>query len=426
MNARTPGATVDLSANRGTEGRSSEFRNGGAALLAATMGSAGSVTVLAYYSLGSFIAPLQAEFGWSRADVASSFLYTTIVLALISPFAGALIDRLGVRRVALFSIPALAAVFFALGQLRESLMAFHLLYGVAAIAGAGTTAVTYTKAVNSAFDRSRGMALGIAQAGIAVAAAGLPLLPAVTMPHGWRMGYTVLALLTLLPWPFVFFGMKSPPTSRCAAANRLAEGHSVRQALGTGVFWVVAVAFAVVAAAVSALVVHLIPLLRDAGVSPIKAAGIASFFGVGSLGGRLVGGYLIDRFFAPSVAAGLFLLAAGGCLVLVLGGVDLAVVAAILFGFASGAEADLIAYITARYFGLARYGALYSIVFSCFVLGAAAGPALAGASFDLTQSYGTTLWGVFGALVCASLVIARLPRFDAVARTDDRRPARQG
>jgi predicted MFS family arabinose efflux permease len=390
-----------------------EFRQGGSVLLAATIGSAGSLTSLGYYSLGSFIAPLQSEFGWNRGDVASSFLYTTIVMALLSPLMGLMIDRLGVRRTALVSIPALAVVFLALGRFQGSLTSFHLLYALAAIAGAGTTPISYTRAVNGAFDRSRGLALGISQAGIALAAIAVPLLMAVAIPHGWRTGYILLAVLTLVPWLFVFFGMRTPASQRARTAP--ASGYSVRDAIGTGVFWAVGISFAAIAVAISALVVHLVPLLRDAGVMPMRAAATASFIGVGVLVGRIAGGYLIDRFFAPFVATALFLLAACGCLMLLLGGTDMAVVAAGLMGFALGAEADLIAYITARYFGLARYGVLYSIIYSMFVLGGAIGPTLAGRSFDATGNYNAALWGVVTLLIAASFAIARLPRFEDFA-----------
>ena len=396
-----------------TTAKGDEFRRSGGVLLAATIGSAGSLTSIGYYSLGSFIAPLQAEFGWKRGEVASAFLYTTVVLALISPLMGLMIDRLGVRRMALVSIPALAAVFFALGRFQGSLASFHLLYALAAIAGAGTTPISYTRAVNGAFDKSRGLALGISQAGIALAAIGVPLLMAAAIPYGWRAGYSLLAALTLVPWLFVLVGMRQPASKQAQPVD--GPGHTVREALGTVVFWAVGLSFAAIAVAISALVVHLVPLLRDAGVSPMKAAATASFIGVGVLVGRIVGGYLIDRFFAPFVATTLFMLAAGGCLVLLLGGTDMAIVAAGLMGFALGAEADLIAYITARYFGLGRYGVLYSIIYSLFVLGGAIGPTLAGMSFDATGSYNTTLWAVVVVLTCASVAIAKLPRFETFA-----------
>src|SRR5690606_25746239 len=127
---------------------SGEFRRNGVLLLAATLGSAAGLSSLPFYSLGSFVAPLEAEFGWSRGQVTSSFLYTTLVLAVIAPFLGNLIDRVGTRLVALVSIPLLSGVLYAMSRFEGSIGQFHMLYALAALAGAGTTPINYTRAVN--------------------------------------------------------------------------------------------------------------------------------------------------------------------------------------------------------------------------------------------------------------------------------------
>ncbi|MFC0408675.1 MFS transporter [Roseomonas elaeocarpi] len=395
-------------------GKPAEFRHGWPALLAATVGCAMGLSSLPFYSLGSFIAPLQAEFGWGRGDVASSFLYTTVVLALVSPLLGGLIDRVGVRPVALVSIPLLAAVLFAISRFEGSVTGFHLLYALAGLVGSGATPINYTRAVNAAFDRGRGLALGISLAGIGVAAFALPpLLAWIIQAHGWRTAYLTLAVLALLPWPFALLGLREGEAARSAV---LRDGASVAFALRSGTFWVIGLGFAAIAVAVSALVVHITPLLRDAGLDAMAAARIASVIGIGVLGGRILAGYVIDRFFAPFVAAAMFLATALGCLLLLLGGPALAPVAAVLVGLSLGAEVDLIAYLTARYFGMARYGFLYALIYAMFAVGAAVGPAAAGTLFDLTGSYTVPLWCVIALLAVSSLAIAALPRFDAFTR----------
>jgi MFS family permease len=397
----------------GDSARGSEFRQGWPLLLASTLGSMSSLSSVVFYSLGLFIAPLQAEFDWNRTDITSSFFYTTISLALISPLLGSLIDRVGVRLLALVSMPAMAAVFLKLSQFQGTLTEFHFLYALIAVAGAGTTPISYTRAVNGAFDRRRGLALGITQAGIALAAIVLPLLlVTVISMHGWRFGFTLLAVLTVVPWPFVLVGLKKKSLRSWRASAPL-EGMLVREAIRTGIFWLFALSFSAIAAAVSALVVHLVPLLHDAGLPAGAAARAASLIGIGVLFGRILGGFLMDRFFAPRVATVTFLVAALGCLMLLVGGSGAATLAAALMGLALGAEADMIAYITARYFGLKRYGVLYAIVYSLFLLGAATGPMLAAMSYDKTRSYTVALWGVLIILVVGSTAIARLPRFEA-------------
>jgi MFS family permease len=162
--------------------------------------------------------------------------------------------------------------------------------------------------------------------------------------------------------------------------------------LKTRVYWTIAAGFIAVATAVSALVIHMVPLLRDTGMPLSQAAAVASFIGVGVILGRVLVGWTIDRVFAPNVAAAVFLLTASGCALLNLGGAQTAPLAAFLIGFALGAEIDLIAYLTARYFGMKNYGFLYGSIYSMFSIGAAAGPAIVGRLYDLYGNYHIALW----------------------------------
>jgi predicted MFS family arabinose efflux permease len=363
--------------------------------------------------LGSFVAPLQAEFGWSRTDVTSSFLYSTITLALISPLLGALIDGVGVRRLSLISIPLVSIVLFLMSRAGGSVWTFHALFALSALVGGGTTPISYTRAVNAVFYKGRGLALGISLAGIGIAAIVLPLFLAwIIQLSGWRTAYLALALLALVPWPFVWWGINPSQAEAPKTSNQTVD----RGALRTTVFWTIGIAFAAVGIAVSALVVHMIPLLRDAGMSSLDAARTTSIIGIGVLGGRLLIGYVIDRFFAPYIAALMFSATALGCLLLLVTGVTFAPLAALLIGFSLGAEVDLIAYLIARYFGMARYGFLYAISYAMFAIGAAAGPALAGILFDARRNYDTTLWCVIALLVFGAAAIATLPRFEAFER----------
>jgi hypothetical protein len=209
-----------------------------------------------------------------------------------------------------------------------------------------------------------------------------PLLATVIAGHGWRAGYTMLAGFALLPWPFVLWSLGGKAARGSAAVEPWGVDRGV--ALRSRVFWTIALGFCAIAVAVSALTVHMVPLLHDAGMDPMQAAGVASLTGVGVLLGRLGIGWLMDRFFAPRLAAAIFSLTAIGCLLLVYGGLGLAPVAAFLIGFSLGAEVDLISYLTARYFGIRRYGFLYATIYAWFVVGAAIGPYAAGRIYDAT------------------------------------------
>jgi cyanate permease len=241
------------------------------------------------------------------------------------------------------------------------------------------------------------------------------LLTELIVNFGWRTGYFALSLLALLPLPFVLFGISDNSVQPLTDIRKTAFVDDGKAIFRNWVFWAVGLAFAAVAIAVSALIVHMVPLLRDAGMTPIAAARTASIIGFGVLAGRLITGWLIDRFFAPYVAATLFLATMLGCLLLLFGGVALIPISAALIGLSLGAEADLIAYLTAQYFSMARYAFVYSIIYTMFLIGAAAGPALAGKLYHASGNYTSTVWTVVCLLTAGSLVILRLPRFEISA-----------
>lgn len=398
--------------------RSQEFRRGASTLTSAAVGSAVGITALLFYSQGSFTGALHQEFGWSRAQISSAFFYTTVALVVVSAPLGWLLDRYGPRRIALVSIPGLAASLVLLSQLNGNLLVFALLFALAGILGAGTTSVVYTKAVNSKFVAARGLALGLALAGLGVAALVLPLIvTAVVTSAGWRFGYLVLAGLSLLALPFVMFGRMDDALGSPASRNRDVDADQVAtlgltrvEALRSRTFWVLLLGVLLVGISVPALIPHMVPMLTDAGLTPASAATITSVIGVGVIAGRLCVGYLLDRFPAPFIAAPMFVVAAGGAVMLALGGPGLAPVAALMVGVCFGAEADLIALLCGNYFGLRAYGFVYGVIYALFTLAVAIGPIWVGAMYDALGSYHQALFTITGILIVGATVFLILPR----------------
>ena len=402
-----------------TQGKRSEFRRGWPVLSAATIGAGTGVTALIFYGLGSFTRALQEEFGWDRAQISASYLYTTVALLVSGPALGWLLDRYGGKRVALISIPLLALVFLWLSRFDGSLGTFYLIFALAAVVAGGTGPIVYTRVVNGTFTFARGLALGITMTGFGLTALVLPLIlaPVINGSGGWRAGFLVLALIALVPVPFVLLGFRGRREATSEAAGH--AGALRREALRSRVFWTLVAGFVLVGISVGSMIPHLIPLLTDGGLSPIEAASIASVLGVGSIAGRLIIGYMVDRFFAPFVATPLFVLTAGGLLLLLVSGPWTARVAALLIGLASGAEGDLIGYFLARYFGLRSYGFLFGLAYGLFSVGAAIGPIIAGAFFDAQHTYDTAVVLMAALLAVAAATIITLPRFHLVSSWED-------
>lgn len=149
-------------------------------------------------------------------------------------------------------------------------------------------------------------------------------------------------------------------------------------------------------------------LLGDRGVSAATAALGSSLVGVAVLLGRVGSGYLLDGFFAPRVAAAFFGSASIGIILLWQGAISVAFAGAFLIGLGLGAEVDLIAYLTGRYFGLHAFGKIYSSIFAAFAFAGALGPLIMGAGFDRTGSYRVPLLAFFGATLVATALMTRL------------------
>lgn len=162
-------------------------------------------------------------------------------------------------------------------------------------------------------------------------------------------------------------------------------------------------------ASAHACFIHLPAILTDRGGSAQFAAFASSLFGVGLFMGRVGCGYLLDQFFAPRVAGLLFSSVAIGIAFLGLGhAIWSACIAAVLVGFGIGAEVDIIAYLTSRYFGLRSYGAIFGWIWAVFGVSGGLGAYLMGFGFDRTGSYVAPLIGFFCASLLATLLIVSL------------------
>jgi MFS family permease len=359
------------------------------------------------YTLGLFIKPLNQDFGWDRASISAAGGLAAISSAIAIPFVGWLIDRWGIRPI-LLPIVVLSASSIALIALAPSSIAvFMLLFAITGLLGSGQGPLGYAKCVSAWFDEGRGLALGITMSGIGLGAALVPQYAQWLIGNfGWRMAYVGLGLLTLMvAFPAVFLFISEPTRENApggamhlpssASEDRLPD-IEVREALGGRRFWLIAGALMLVATVTQGMVVHTVPLLTDKGYSPETAATLMIAVGLSTMAGRLLSGYLVDRIFAPFIAAAFFLLP---CLGIYLLNSALSPVAGIVsLGLASGTEIDMIGFLTSRYFGMKRFGQLYGYLFASFVVGSAFGPTLMGLSFERMHSYEPALWS-FGALM---------------------------
>jgi predicted MFS family arabinose efflux permease len=351
---------------------------------------------LPYYFHGALLTPVTEEFGWSRAQFQAAILFSSGLGALTSPIIGWLNDKYGPRRVALPSMIGLSVGLLTASQIEGELWMLFLAYGMMALLGAGTIPVTWTRAIATSFFKRRGLALGLALTGTGICASIAPHYTVwLTDHYGWRGAYVGLALVPLvLAWPMLYFLFKpldthsdaelEEPDTKAALENGLTLGEAVRGYR----FWILLLSILFAYQGFSGIGPNLLPSLTDDGFSRDQAASVQSVFGISIIVGRVVVGYLVDRFWAPGVAAFcLAIPAAGAAMLHGSQTFETAALAAFLIGFAAGAELDLMAFLAARYFGLAHYAKIYSILYATLAVCSGTAPMIFASVYDATGSY---------------------------------------
>jgi MFS family permease len=383
------------------------------------------------FSSGVFLKPVSAELGITRGDLSSALFLAAICTAIACPILGWFLDRFGTRRVMIPGVILYALVVAGFGLMRTNpVFVIPLIYALVGLVGAVQTPIPYAAVVAQWFDRQRGLALGIATAGVGLGVVVLPpFLALLINDFGWRNAYFGLGLaVLLLAWlPVALFVREPPALSRVAARHadrNLTDslpGTQAPQAFRQWEFWALTIAFFLGVMAINGTLTHVIPLLTDRGVSLQQAAIMFSFAGYAIIGGRILAGWCLDRIWGPYVAICFFVIPMLGIALLGSGATGIVpLIGAVLCGAGIGAEIDLMAFFLSRYFGLKAYGKIYGVMFAVFNIGTGLGPALSGLSFDRFHSYGPIFIVYEVALAITCLLFLRLGPYPyPAAKRDD-------
>jgi MFS family permease len=389
------------------------------------------------YSPPVFLVPLQEHFGWSRAAIAAGGSIAAVVSGIASPLIGAWLDRYGARRVMLFGAVVMGC---GLGLL-SLIQSLWQLYAINALTALGLCCVAWVPnqtLVANWFSRKRGLAMGIALAGIGFGGLAMSPLSALLIERlGWRLAYlglTSLVMLIVVGVVAVVVRSKPADLGQCpdgapperpdpegtdptaSVAARPGGGAPIGSALEafrSRPFWILSLCNALTVFATLSIVAHLVAFLRDAGFqSQLAAASLGLMVGA-SVGGRVLFGVLADRYPKPRVMSLALILAAAGTLLLFgvhAGGVLPGFV--IAFGLAFGGTAVLVPLLVGECFGLASFGKILGALMVSATVGAATGPVLTGWIFDVTGSYRMAFALHVAALTASALAIlfVRVPQ----------------
>ena len=385
---------------------------------------------------GVLIVPLEREFGWSRALISVAVSINLVLFGLTGPFAAALMERFGLRRVVvgalvLISGGSLLTVFM------TSPWQLFLLWGLVVGLGAGTIASVLAATVASRwFVRRRGLVLGaLTAAGATGQLIFLPGLGWLAQYVGWRWSAITVGLAAISVAPLVALLLRNRPADvglraygetapdEVPAAPSGSPILNAFRGLRLGVrsrdFWLLAGSFFICGASTNGLIgTHLIPASMDHGLAEVTAASLLAVIGVFDVVGTLASGYLTDRFdsrwllfwyYGLRGLSLLFLPYAFGSRYFGL------VLFVVFYGLDWVATVPPTVQLARRVFGARNMPVVYGWIFAAHQLGAASIAFAAGAVRTVFGDY--QLAFMFSGLLCllAAGLVLRIARFTPAA-----------
>ncbi|MEU6484219.1 MFS transporter [Streptomyces sp. NPDC046887] len=395
---------------------------------------------------GALVEPLQNEFGWSTGTIGFAMSVNLALYGVTAPFASALMERYGVRKVT-----AVAMTLIALGSGLAIFMTASwqlvMLWGVLVGLGAGSISLGFVATIGTRwFVKRQGLVTGLLTAGGATGS--LIFLPVVAKlsesDGGWRTAAIVTSLVAFATVPFVLLFFRehpgdvgippygadevvpTPPPTR--NAGKLAVD-ALKSASHSKAFWVLAAAFAICGATSNGLInTHFIPAAHDHGMPSVTAAGLLALIGVFDLVGTVVSGWLSDRYDPRKLLAVYYGLRGLSLLVLpqlfddkVTG---FMLIFVIFFGLDFIATVPPTVALCREHFGMSA-PIVFGWVFAAHQLGAAFAATMAGVTRDGFGSYAPA-WYAAGALCmgAAALSLWTRRRPETIEDTLIKEPAR--
>ena len=371
---------------------------------------------LVFYGFPVFYPYLIESLHFSRQQATNGmFLGFAAAAPLLGILVGILIDRFGARLAILVGTALVGGSLFLMGSI-HSLAQFYLLCFTEVLGYVSAGPIANQVLIANWFRRMRGRAMGYAYLGLGLGGAVSPLLVHwLIETAGWRRAFEVLgALIVVVLMPVGVWVTRSAPRelglSGDGAPSNLAASEaagpfslSARAAVRTTNFWLLLVGSTLVIGVIGTVISHFILFLKDQGYSSGWASRALSILLFSSLAGRVLVGYIADRFTRKNVMALFYLILSLAIPLLFLRHQSRAVIGfAILFGFAMGADYMLIPLVAVDCFGLSALGKILALIIMADSLGQTFGPVMAGRIFDLRHSYDLawliiTVAGVMGA-----------------------------
>ncbi len=366
------------------------------------------------YSYGVFVAPLEEEFGWTRAEVNVSLSFFAMT-GLLAPIAGPLLDRFGSSRVMMLSYLLLAISFLPRPWMTE-LWEFYALNILMYAGMPGAIMLPVGKLIGIWFTEARGRAVGITAMG---ANFGGFIFSAQTRTlidlTDWRATYFIFGVTIALLIPLIAVTIRETPRRRVdvqqevdtPASAAQEEGMAIRDAIRTRAFVLMTGGLLLATIPYQSVLTQIIPHLEAEGMSSTGAAWVLSVIAIFGMVGKVLLGDLADRFAARKVFVGSLFLQAFGLLVLINGGTSIYVwlIFVPIFGVAFGGMGSLMTLLPLETFGIRAFASIFGLLSLLILPTALIGPPLTGYAFDVTGSYTIAFYVIAGLLVIGSIAL---------------------
>ncbi len=371
-------------------------------------------------TIGLFVLPIAEDTGFSRTTVTGAYSVAAVGMALGMLIVAQVVDRFAARYILVPSFMLFASSMALIALVPPIAPIYFIPCFFVGFFGGGTI-VPATRAVVSWFDNNRALAIGIVTGIIGLGTALAPVLAGALIDSvGWRLAYVGMALISAVVavtmiTVFVRARAERHINGRLVKETQVAgrdvslelPGLTIQEAVRTRQFWRITLGLGLVGIVVIGLQVHLVPMMTDRGLSDAQAASLLVIFGLSSLVGRVVGGFIIDRVHGAIVGPIVMLAPIAGLFFLHPPFTSAAVAVAFI-GVAFGIEGDLLAVLITRYLGTRNFGRILGPVQAAFLLGSAFGPLLLGLGYDTWGSYDPVIPVLMGVLVVGALLIATL------------------
>ena len=355
---------------------------------------------IVFYGFPVFYPSLIESLHFSRQQATTGmFLGFAAAAPLLGLLVGALIDGLGARLAILIGTGFVGASLFLMGGI-HTLTQYYLLCFTEVLGYVSAGPIANQVLVANWFRKMRGRAMGYAYLGLGFGGAVSPLLVHwLIETSGWREAFEVIGVaIVAILFPIGIWVTRSAPRDLGlfpdgarpdpAAIGSAAPSRTTGEAVRTANFWLLLLGSTLVIGVIGTVISHFILFLKDEGYSSGWASRALSTLLFSSLAGRVMVGYIADRFNRKNVMALFYLTLALAIPLLFLHHHVRAVQGfAILFGFAMGADYMLIPLVAVDCFGLAALGKILALVIMADSLGQTFGPVMAGRIFDLRHSY---------------------------------------